>query len=79
MGNALYANKDYKSSMAQFRQMLTLAPAHARVAEAMLAISNVQIELKDNKAARKTLEDLIKAYPDSDAAQAAKERLPKLR
>lgn len=79
LGNASYANKDYKASLAQFRQMLTLAPMHARVPEAMLAVSNVQIELKDTKAARKTLEDLVKAHPQSDAAQAAKDRLPKLR
>jgi tol-pal system protein YbgF len=79
LGNASYAVKDYKASLAQFRQMLTLAPTHARAPEAMLAVSNVQIELKDSKAARKTLEDLIKAFPQSDAAQAAKDRLPKLR
>lgn len=79
LGNASYANKDYKASLSQFRQMLTLSPEHARVPEAMLAISNVQIELKDTKAARKTLEDLIKAHPQSDAAQAARDRLPKLR
>jgi len=79
LGNASYAVKDYKASLAQFRQMLTLSPSHARAPEAMLAVSNVQIELKDSKAARKTLEDLIKAFPQSDAAQAAKERLPKLR
>lgn len=79
LGNASYATKDYKASLAQFRQMLTLAPTHARAPEAMLAVSNVQIELKDSKAARKTLEDLIKTFPQSDAAQAAKDRLPKLR
>lgn len=79
LGNALYANKDYKSALTQFRQMLVLAPNNTRAPEAMLAVSNVQIELKDIKAARKTLEDLIKAYPQSDAAQAAKERLLKLR
>lgn len=79
LGNASYANKDYKASLAQFRQMLTQAPAHVRVPEAMLAVSNVQIELKETKAARKTLEDLIKAHPQSDAAQTAKERLHKLR
>jgi tol-pal system protein YbgF len=79
LGNASYAVKDYKASLAQFRQMLTLSPTHGRAPEAMLAVSNVQIELKDAKAARKTLEDLIKAFPQSDAAQAAKERLPKLR
>ncbi len=79
LGNASYAVKDYKASLAQFRQMLTVSPTHARAPEALLAISNVQIELKDTKAARKTLEDLIKAYPQSDAAQAARDRLPKLR
>jgi TolA-binding protein len=35
--------------------------------------------LKDTKAARKTLEDLLKAYPQSEAASAAKERLARLR
>lgn len=79
LANASYAVKDYKSSLAQFRQMLNLAPTHVRVPEALLAISNVQIELKDTKAARKTLEDLIKAHPQSEAAATAKERLPKLR
>ncbi|WP_374352753.1 tol-pal system protein YbgF [Limnohabitans sp.] len=79
LGNASYAVKDYKASLTQFRQMLNLSPSHGRAPEAMLAISNVQIELKDTKAARKTLEDLIKAYPQSDAAQAARDRLPKLR
>lgn len=79
LGNASYANKDYKASLAQFRQMQTLAPSHVRVPEALLAVSNVHVELKDLKAARKTLEDLIKAHPQSEAAQAAKERLAKLR
>lgn len=79
LGNAEYVTKDYKESMQRFRQMLTLAPAHLRAAEAMLAISNVQLELKETKGARKTLEDLIKTYPDSETAQAAKDRLTRLR
>jgi tol-pal system protein YbgF len=79
LGNAEYATKDYKESMAHFRQMLAAAPAHVRAPEAMLAISNVQQELKDSKGARKTLEELIKTYPDSETAQAAKDRLARLR
>jgi tol-pal system protein YbgF len=79
LGNAEYATKDYKESMSRFRQMLAAAPAHPRASEAMLAISNVQQELKDTKGARKTLEDLIKTYPDSETAQAAKDRLARLR
>jgi TolA-binding protein len=45
----------------------------------MLAISNVQVELKDLKAARKTLEDLVKAYPATETAGTARERLGRLR
>ena len=40
----------------------------------MLNIASCQSELKD-KAAKKTLQDLIKTYPDSAAAVTAKERL----
>jgi tol-pal system protein YbgF len=79
LGNAQYANKDYKEAMATFQQMLKSAPAHPRAPEAMLAISNVQIELKDLKGARKTMDDLIKSYPASETAATARERLTRLR
>jgi tol-pal system protein YbgF len=79
LGNAQYATRDYKEAVANFRSMLAQAPDHARAAEAMLSIANCQIELKDPRAARKTLEDLIRLHPQSEAAQAAKERLTKLR
>lgn len=79
LGNAQYAVKDYKESMANFQQMLKSAPTHPRAPEAMLAISNVQIELKDLKGARKTMDELIKAYPASETAATARERLARLR
>ena len=79
LGNAQYANKSYKESMANFQKLLSMAPNHPRAAEAMLAISNVQIELKDLKAARKTLEDLIVAYPQAETAATARDRLSRLR
>ena len=78
-GNAQYVNKAYKESIAHFQQMLTMAPSHPRAPEALLAISNVQIELKDLKAARKTLDDLVKTYPASEAAATARDRLARLR
>ncbi len=79
LGNAQYANKAYRDSMANFQKLLSMAPAHPRAAEAMLAISNVQIELKDMKAARKTLEDLIATHPQAEAATTARERLARFR
>ena len=59
--------------------LLQLAPDHPRAPEAVLSIANCQIELKDNASARKTLDDLVKAYPQSEAASAARERLARLR
>lgn len=79
LGNAQYATRDYKEAIANFRQLITIAPDHVRAPEAVLSIANCQIELKDTRAARKTLEDLAKAYPQSEAAQAGRERLARLR
>ena len=79
LGNAQYANKDYKESMANFQLMLKSSLTHPKAPEAMLAVSNVQIELKDLKGARKTLDELVKAYPASETAATARERLARLR
>ena len=79
LGNAQYANRDYRGAIANFRALLQQAPDHPRAPEAVLSIANCQIELKDNASARKTLSDLVAAYPGSEAASAAKERLSRLR
>ena len=79
LGNAQYATRDYKEAMANFRALIAREPEHLRAPEAVLSIANCQIELKDTRGARKTLEDLIKAYPQSEAASAAKERLARLK
>jgi len=79
LGNAQYGTRDYNEAITNFRLMLTEAPDHPRAPEAMLSIANCQLELKDAKAARRTLEDLAKAHPQSEAAQAARERLARLR
>jgi tol-pal system protein YbgF len=79
LGNAQYANRDYRGAIANFRALLQQAPDHPRAPEAVLSIANCQIELKDNASARRTLDDLVKAYPQSEAASAARERLARLR
>ena len=79
LGNAQYAQRDYKEAISNFKQLLSVAPNHMRAPEAALSIANCQGELKDTKAARKTLEDLLKVYPQSEAAAAAKERLARMK
>ena len=79
LGNAQYGKRDYKDAIATFKGFIAGNPDHPRAAEALLALANCQIELKDNKAARRSFEDVIKAYPGTEAAQAAKERLATLK
>jgi tol-pal system protein YbgF len=75
LGNAQYSNRDYKEAIINFRNMIAKTPDHMRAPEAMLSISNCQLEMKDPKAAKKTIEDLMKAYPKSEAAFAGIERM----
>jgi TolA-binding protein len=79
LGNAQYATRNYKDAMANFRALIARDPEHVRAPEAVLSIANCQTELKDARGAKKTLEDLLKAYPGSEAASAAKERLARLK
>ena len=79
LGNSQYANRDYSGAIGNFRALLAQEPDHPRAPEAVLSIANCQIELKDTAGARRTLDDLMKASPHSDAAGAARERLVRLR
>jgi tol-pal system protein YbgF len=80
LGNALYGKRDLKEAAATFRAFIAAAPStNPRVPEAMLALANCQAESKDAKGARLTLNELLKKYPQSEAAQAGKERLAALK
>jgi len=79
LGNAQYANRSYTNAITNFNTLLSKAPNHMRAADSMLSVANCQLELKDLKAARKTLGDVVKTYPHTEAAAAATERLAKLK
>jgi tol-pal system protein YbgF len=79
LGNAQYANKDCKSAVVNFRSLIAQAPTHMHAPEGMLTIANCQIEAKETKAARRTLDDIISIYPTTDAANAAKDRIGRLK
>ena len=79
LGNAQYANREYAAAVRNFNTLISKAPNHARAPEAMLSVANCQLELKDIKSARKTLADVVKNYPHTEAAAAASERLAKLK
>jgi tol-pal system protein YbgF len=78
-GNALYGRRDHKEAIAAFRAFVTGAPDHPRAPEALLAMANSQAEMKDMRGARRTLDELVKTYPQSEAAVAGKQRLASLK
>ncbi|HAL40164.1 MAG TPA: tol-pal system protein YbgF [Polaromonas sp.] len=79
LANAQYAVRNYRDAVVNFRALVVAEPDHMRAPEALLSMANCQVELKDVKSARKTLEELVKAYPQSEATSVAKERLTKLK
>lgn len=78
-GNALYGQRQHKEAIVAFRAFVTGAPEHPRAPEALLAMANSQAEMKDVRGARRTLDELLKAYPQSEAATAGKQRLASLK
>ena len=79
LGNAQFISKDYKGALQSFRKLVAQAPTYQRIPEAQLAMANCQLELKDTRGAKKTLENILEQHPRSEAADAAKERLARLK
>ena len=71
--------RDYRGAIGTFRAFVGNAPAHPRAPEALLAVANCQVELKDVKGAKATLAQVLKSYPQSEAAGAAKDHLASLK
>lgn len=79
LASAKYVKREYVDAANQLKAFVTMNEGHVKFPEAMLTLANAQIELKLQSEAKKTLEDLIEQYPTSEAAEAAKERLAKLK
>jgi tol-pal system protein YbgF len=79
LGNAQYGKRDYKDAIGTFRALISASPKHPRAPEALLAIANCQVELKETKAAKRTLDELLKNYPRSEAASAGRQRIAMLK
>jgi tol-pal system protein YbgF len=78
LGNVQYALHNYSDAEVNFRALVTAEPSHLRAPDALLSVADCQVELMDLKAARRTLQDVVEAYPESEAADVAEERLTNL-
>ena len=75
VGNAQYAQRDFRGAITTQRQLLATYPDSQKVPDALLNIASSQVELGDTAAAKKTLEEIAAKYPTSEAAGKARQRL----
>ena len=79
IGDAWFNLRDFRAAANAQQALIKNYPDSPKVPDAMLNLSSSQIALGDSAAARKTLEELVSRHPQSDAAERARQRLPKLR
>lgn len=79
LGNSYYAQRDCKNTISTLQAMVKNFPDNPKTPDAMLNIAGCQLDLKDKSGSKKTLEALISQFPESEAAQAAKNRLPSVK
>ena len=78
LGEAHYAKGEYDQAANAFRVVGERWPNSRKTPDALLKLGYSQIELKQVGAARVTLSDVTRRFPDSDAAKLAAERLRRI-
>jgi tol-pal system protein YbgF len=80
VGEALYAEKDFKGAIEEFLVVLKEHKGSDKAPDAALKLGYSFYELKEWEKARKTLEDVISFFPDNaETTRMAKERLDKMK
>lgn len=77
LGNSYYGLRDCKKAIAAHKVVVALWSEHARAPDALLNIAACQEELGESKAARQTLEEIVKQHKGTPAAEVAAKRLKK--
>ena len=78
LGEAYYVNKEYQNAIAAFQKVTTDWPDSRKAPDALVKIGFTQSAMGRNGDARVTLEDVVRRYPGTEAAQLATERLKRL-
>lgn len=80
VGEALYAEKDFKGAIEEFLVVLKEHKGSDKAPDAALKLGYSFYELKDWEKARKTLQDVISFFPDNaETRKLAQERLDKMK
>ena len=78
MGECYYGEGEFALAIGEFQRVPELYPGGNKVPDALLKIGLSYLNLKHERHASKTLRQLVDAYPQSDAARIAKQRLAQI-
>ena len=77
IGEALYGEQKYEPAIVQFQDVINKYASHPKAAAAMLKQALAFNALGDRQNARTTMQKLVRDYPESPQAEAAKKYLEK--
>jgi tol-pal system protein YbgF len=78
LAETYYVRGDHRNALPEFRKVIEQYPQAAKMPDAMLKLGYCQDELGDDAAARSTLQELMRQFPDTTAARLASQRLNNL-
>jgi tol-pal system protein YbgF len=73
-----YVRGQYQNALPEFRKVLETYPQSAKLPDALLKVGFCQAELGDRAAARTSLQEVMRQFPDTTAARLASQRLDRL-
>jgi tol-pal system protein YbgF len=73
-----YVRGQYAEALPAFRKVIEQYPQSAKLPDALLKVGYCQIELGDRNAARTSLQEVMRQFPDTTAARLASQRLSAL-
>ena len=78
LGEAHYVTREYDAAILAFRKVATDWPDSRKAPDALVKVGFTQAAQGRNVEARATLEDVVRRFPGSEAAQLAADRLKRL-
>jgi tol-pal system protein YbgF len=79
LAETYYVRGQFDTALPEFRKVLEEYPQSAKMADALLKVGYCQVELGDSSAARTSLQEVMRQFPDTTAARLASQRLSGLR
>jgi tol-pal system protein YbgF len=78
LAETYYVRGQYAQALPAFRRVIEQYPQSAKLPDALLKVGYCQIELGDRNAARTSLQEVMRQFPDTTAARLASNRLSAL-